>query len=78
MEKKVKYRLEINYLSKDRDDAAVETSSPIYTLDEGMTEYVKALSEKCVDDKRKPARVHLWEYAYKGRKLTPITIAKNY
>lgn len=78
MNKKVKYRLEVDYLSREYDDSALETSSPIYTLDEGIARYEEATQEKCVDDPSKAARVHLWKYAYKGNKLAPITIRKNY
>ena len=78
MNKKVKYRLDVNYLSKEYDDSALETSSPIYSLDEGLAEYEKAITEKCVDNSEIAARVHLWKYAYKGNKLAPITIRKNY
>ena len=78
MNKKVKYRLEVDYLSREYDDSALETSSPIYTLDEGIAKYEEATQEKCVDDPSKAARVHLWKYAYKGNKLAPITIRKNY
>lgn len=78
MERKVKYRLEIDYLSKEYDDAAVMTSSPIYTLEQGKEEYERAVQEKCVDDASQNARVHLWEYRYVKGKLQPITIAKNY
>jgi hypothetical protein len=78
--KKVKYRLELNFLSVDRDDLALETSSPIYTLEDGFRRYFDAIeSEKCVDDKEKPVRAHLWEYHYK-KDGTPNhkTLARNY
>jgi len=75
---KVKYRLDVDYLSKEYDDRMCETSSPIYTLEDGITKYQKAISEKCIDDSTRPARVHLWEYRYTSGKFDPITIAKNY
>lgn len=78
MNKKVMYRLEVDYLSREYDDSALETSSPIYALDEGIARYEEATQEKCVDDPSKAARVHLWKYAYKGNRLAPITIRKNY
>lgn len=78
--RKVKYRLEVNYLSVDRDDLALETSSPIYSLEEGFRKYFHAIdNEKCSDNKEMPVRAHLWEYHYK-KDGTPNhkTIAKNY
>lgn len=78
MKKTVKFRLDIDYLSREYDNSALETSSPIYTLEEGLARYEEAILEKCVDDTSKAARVHLWKYAYEGNKLTPITIRKNY
>ena len=84
--KKVKYRLEINYFSKDYENAALETSSPIYDLESGFRAYFQAIdNEKCSDDKEKPVRAWLWEYRYKkdpasiyGKSLVKRTIAKNY
>ena len=77
--RRVLYRLEVNYLSQDYEDRALETSSPIYSKREGLQEYRKALSEKCVDMIERPARVHLWKYAYDAAgRLAPVTIAKNY
>lgn len=77
--RRVLYRLEVNYLSRDYDASALETSSPIYNKKEGWREYRRALLEKCADDKTAPARVHFWKYNYDpdGR-LVPVTIAKNY
>ena len=77
--RRVLYRLEINYLSRDYDDSALETSSPIYSKKEGWKEYRRALLEKCADDKTAPARVHFWKYNYsESGEFCPITIAKNY
>lgn len=78
--KKVKYRLELNYLSVDRDDLALETSSPIYSLEEGFRKYFDAIdNERCSDNKEMPVRAHLWEYHYKkDGTFNPKTIAKNY
>lgn len=68
----VRYRLEVNYLSKDYDDWALAESSPIYTKKEGIAKYQEAVKEFCVDDRSKPARVWLWKYEPR------ITILKNY
>lgn len=82
--RKLRYRLEVNYYSKDYDNRCCETSSPIYTLADGWKEYKKAIKEKCIDNPGLPARVHLWKYDldafgsdgwYHGDELT---IARNY
>lgn len=82
MEKQVLYRLEVNYYSQDYDDKALETSSPIFTLSEGVQRYLEAIQEKCEDDPGKPARAHLWEYVWSGEphksELIEKTIMKNY
>lgn len=78
----VRYRLEVDYLSKDYDDSAIGYSSPIYSIDDGIKEYNEAILEKCVDDDTKNARVHLWEYVWSGKpwhsEMTEKTIMKNY
>lgn len=79
MKKTVRYRLDVNYLSKDRNDLALETSSPIYTKKDGIRKYKEALREACVDDRSKAARVHLWKYFWDGNGVCiPVTILKNY
>ena len=78
MERKFKYRLEIDYLQKEYDDQAIGTSSPISSLEEGLARYAEAIKEKCVDNEKIPARVHLWEYVRKGDRTTYKTIRKNY
>ena len=78
-ERRVLYRLEVNYLSRDYDDRVLETSSPIYNKKEGWKEYKKAILEKCVDDESAAARVHFWKYCWdENGKCNPLTIAKNY
>ena len=77
--RRVLYRLEVNYLSRDYEESACETSRPIYNKREGLQEYMKALELKCIDKKDIPARVHLWKYNYDAAgNFAPITIAKNY
>lgn len=78
MKKEVRYRLEVDYLSKDCDDCALSVSGPIYNLKQGWKEYRKAIKEFCIDDPKKPARVHFWKYNYIDGIFAPITIAKNY
>lgn len=77
---KVKYRLEVDYLSKDYEDKALSCSSPIYSLEDGFRKYFEAIeNEKCSDDNEKPVRAHLWEYHYKkDGTFNPKTLAKNY
>ena len=79
MNKKVKYRLEENFLSRDYEDSALETSSPIYSLEEGLRKYEEAIKEFCVDDKSVPVRCILWKYRYK-KDGTPnhVIIKANY
>lgn len=81
MKKRIaRYRLEIDYLSKDYPEWALSTSSPIYTKKDGLRQYMQAIkTETCADDETRPARVHLWKYAWNERgQCCPVTIAKNY
>ena len=75
--KKVIGRLDICYLSTGYFDIALSTSSPIFDIEEGKRNYFEAVENyKCVDDREKPAKVHLWLY---GKGKSPRkTIAKNY
>ena len=75
----VKYRLDVDFLSKEYEDRLLETSSPIYTLEDGLKKYQEAITKKCVDDESIPARCHLWKYRYtRAGEFNPLTIAKNY
>lgn len=77
--REVKYRLDVDYYSRDYDDRACEVSSPIYNKREGFQKYRKAIAETCIDNKTVPARVHFWKYNYnEAGQFAPITIAKNY
>ena len=73
------YRLEINWFFDEHEDAACESSTPIYSKKEGLAEYLKAIRENCIDNPQQPARVHLWRYNWDiaGRNH-PVTICKNY
>lgn len=76
---KVRYRLDVDYMSKYYDNSACFTSEPIYTKKEGLKKYMQAKNKTCIDDPKKPARVHLWKYNYNDAdELEPITIARNY
>ena len=61
---KVQYRLDVDYLSREYEDRMCETSSPIYTLEDGIAKYQTAITKKCIDDHAIAARVHLWKYHY--------------
>ena len=82
--KTVKYRLDIDYYSKDYDNRMMGVSSPIYTLANGMNRYKAAIREKCIDNADEPARVHLWKYDERAYDANGyyigeyITLAKNY
>ena len=75
----VRYRVDVDFLSREYSDRALSVSSPIHTKKEGWDEYRKAIREKCADDPEKPARVHFWKYQWdESGKCIPLTIAKNY
>ena len=79
MRHEVRYRLELNCLSHDRDDMALETSEPIYTLAEGKRKFNEEIKHVCADDKTVPVRAHLWKYSWDADgRCVPITIMKNY
>lgn len=74
------YRVNINYLSKDCENCALETSSPAKSLKDGLEQYTAAVMfEKCSDLPNIPARVALVEYVMKKgeRHATPKTIVSN-
>lgn len=75
------YRVNINYLSEDHEDAALETSSPAKTIQDGYKQFIQAaMLSKCVDNEKIPARVALIEYKLKKGEstATPTTIIDNY
>lgn len=75
----VTHRLEINYYSRDYKSKCCETSAPVRGLEEGLAMYEEAIKKPCIDKPNRPARVHLWEYAWDSSgKCTPVTIRKNY
>lgn len=81
MEHKVRYRIDVDYYSHDYDDRACSISSPIYTKAEGWRRYKEALTETCIDDDTKTARVHFWKYGpvdEKGYFTQGETLARNY
>lgn len=79
MKSKVIGRIEVNYvgLKKNKNKLAIETSSPIYSVEEGFIEYQKALTEKCVDCNKTP-NIHLWLYNGKKTGNYMKTLARNY
>lgn len=74
-------RLNLNYLSEDYPDRALETSSPIKTLEIGLSEFVKAITlEHCTDNKKLPVRAELVKYIYDPatKTTTTKTIVNNF
>lgn len=74
-------RLNLNYLSEDYPDRALETSSPIKTLEIGLSEFVKAITlEHCTDRKNLPVRAELVKYIYDPatKTTTTKTIVNNF
>lgn len=77
------YRVNTDFLSKDYENRACETSSPAGKEKEKAFElYEKVLAKNlfCVDDKTKKARVQLVEYIY-SKKLNRTRrniLAQNY
>ena len=79
MSKIVRYRLDVDFYSRDYDNKACSTSSPIYTKKEGLKAYSAALKKSCIDIPELPPRVHLWRYTWdENGKCCPVTIRKNY
>ena len=80
MRKVIRYRLEVDYLSRDYYDRACQTSSPIYTKQEGVKQYLKAIQNRCIDNPDVPARCHLWKYCgwHDDNNPRMLTIMKNY
>lgn len=78
--RKVRYRLDVDYLSKDYSDRALETSCPIYTKKDGMKQYAEAIKHFCVDNDKIHCRCRLWKYGGwdDSNRAIQITIAKNY
>ena len=77
--RRVLYRLDVDYYSREYENKCCEISSPIYNKKEGLEKYKKAIAEKCIDNPEIAARVHLWKYRWDDcGKCVPLTIAKNY
>ena len=77
--RKVLYRLDVDYLSREYDNRALLISSPIYNKRDGLKAYREALQKTCIDDPAKPVRVHLWRYSFDtAGKNHPVTIRKNF
>ena len=62
------WRVEVNYLSKDYEDSAMEISTAFQSLWRAERYYDEMCEEYCVDDKRKHARVKLVHYVWKDSK----------
>lgn len=77
------YRININYLSKDYDNKALEISHPAGNdKQKAIAQYNNELAknEKCSDDPNKPTRIDLTEYICWDNELmaTPYILLKNY
>lgn len=79
---KILYRLEIDYYSQECENRCCSTSEPIYSLQEGIEKYLAAITEKCIDDNSKYARVELWKYGEglneRGMLWKEKTVMKNF
>jgi hypothetical protein len=78
--KKTWMRLNVNYLSADRSDLALETSSPVKSLSEGLEMYTKTIMlEKCADNDAIPPRASLIKYVWDSveNKTVRETIVSN-
>lgn len=64
------WRVNVNWLSKDYPDSALETSRPFNSAWEAERYYEEKVQsgERCVDDKTKPIRVRLEHYTWKDGK----------
>lgn len=77
------YRINIDYLWYETDNAALETSSPAgKDKEKAIEQYKKTISENllCCDDKTKPAKIDLIEYIYskKTNRTRCNILCKNY
>ena len=75
------YRLNINYLSREYDNKAMEISEPLGNNEEIATQkYFEKLAEneKCLDNDLMPARIDLTKYVYDNDTTTSIILYKNY
>lgn len=77
------YRINIDYLSKEYNNKALEISHPMGNDKENaIEEYLKEIDkkEKCVDNNKILARVDLTEYIYNDttKKTTTNILMKNY
>ena len=77
------YRINIDYLWYETDNAALETSSPAgKDKEKAIEQYKKTISENllCCDDKTKPAKIDLTEYIYskKTNRTRCNILCKNY
>lgn len=72
MSKKLKYRVEVNYFTRDYDDRILLTSSPHYSLETALEEIVNSVDKRCVDDSSVGAEITLLKYTNKGTKLKKV------
>lgn len=77
------YRINIDYLSKEYDNKALEISNPCGdNKEKAIKEYKKEIAKKskCVDNNKILARVDLTEYIYNNttKETTTNILMKNY
>lgn len=70
----VLYRFDIDYYSKEYDNKACSTSTPIYNRYQGIKAYNQSITEKCIDDNNINARCCL----YSQRTLKPLICNYNW
>lgn len=76
--KTVWHRLNVNYLSENYPDRALETSSPCKSIEHGLREFSKAITlERCSDDNRLPVVAELVKYIWDGVSTSTKTIVSN-
>ena len=77
------YRINIDYLWKETDKMALESSSPAgKDKEKAIEQYNQEIAKNlhCCDDKTKPAKIDLTEYIYskKTNKTRCVILCKNY
>lgn len=74
------YRVNIDYLSREYDDRMLSTSSPYRARQDAENAYTDAITNFCVDDPARPARVSLTSTTFPGPYEWGITetIKQNY
>jgi len=72
MNKKLKYRVEVNYLTREYEDSVLLTSSPHYSFETALEEIANSVDKRCSDDSSVGAEVTLLKYTSNGTKLKKV------